>query len=54
MVVLPGFVVAVLGEFVEVGEEFTLLFAEVVDASEVLEDVVEPVTPADVEELVLG
>jgi len=54
VVVLPGFVVAVLGELVEVGEEFTVLFADVVEASEVVEDVVDPVTPAEVEELVLG
>ena len=54
VVVLPGFVVAVLGEFVEVGEELVVLFAEVVAPVEVVDEVVEPVMPAEVEELVLG
>lgn len=54
VVVLPGFVVAVLGEFVEVGEELVVLFAEVVEPVEVVDEVVEPVMPAEVEELVLG
>jgi len=52
VVVLPGFVVAVLGEFVEVGEALVVLLAEVVEPVEVADEVVEPVMPA--EELVLG
>lgn len=54
VVVLPGFVVAVLGEFVEVGEELVVLFAEVVAPVEVVDEVVEPVMPVEVDELVLG
>lgn len=53
VVVLPGFVVAVLGEFVEVGEALVVLFAEVVEPVEVVDELVEPVMPAE-EELVLG